>query len=79
MPQVELFGTAACPYTRELREELDWQGIDYIEHDVDADPAALRRMQELTGQLTVPVWVEDGKVKQVGWQGRGCVVRGPDQ
>ena len=28
------------------------------------------------GQRTVPVLVEDGKVIQVGWQGRGCVVAG---
>jgi glutaredoxin 3 len=26
------------------------------------------------GQRTVPVLVEDGKVVQVGWQGRGCLV-----
>ena len=26
------------------------------------------------GQRTVPVLVEDGKVVQVGWQGRGCIV-----
>jgi hypothetical protein len=24
--------------------------------------------------FTVPLLVEDGKVIQVGWQGRGCVV-----
>jgi glutaredoxin 3 len=24
--------------------------------------------------VTVPLLVEDGKVIQVGWQGRGCVV-----
>jgi hypothetical protein len=28
------------------------------------------------GQRTVPVLVEDGKVVQIGWQGRGCVVGG---
>ena len=26
---------------------------------------------------TVPVLVEDGKIVQIGWQGRGCVL-GPD-
>ena len=25
-------------------------------------------------RITVPLLVEDGKVIQVGWQGRGCVV-----
>jgi glutaredoxin 3 len=32
-------------------------------------------MRELAkGQRTVPILVEDGKVVQVGWQGRGCIV-----
>ena len=32
-------------------------------------------MREATGgQRTVPVLVEDGKVAQIGWQGRGCIV-----
>jgi hypothetical protein len=26
------------------------------------------------GQRTVPMLVEEGKVVEVGWQGRGCVV-----
>jgi glutaredoxin len=70
----ELFGSASCPFTRELRDWLDFKGRDFIEHDVDTDPDAFKRMQELTGgQRTVPVLVEDGKVVQVGWQGRGCV------
>ena len=32
-------------------------------------------MRELTGgQRMVPVLIEDGKLVQSGWQGRGCVV-----
>jgi glutaredoxin 3 len=34
----------------------------------------LIRMREASGQRTVPVLLEDGKVLQIGWQGRGCVV-----
>ena len=72
---LELYGTASCPYTQELRESLEWQGREFIEYDVEADPAALRRMLETTaGQRTVPVLVEDGNVVQIGWQGRGCIV-----
>jgi hypothetical protein len=26
------------------------------------------------GQRTVPILVDGGKVVQIGWQGRGCVV-----
>ena len=48
---------------------------DFVEYDVEADTAARRRMRELAaGQRTVPVLVEDGKVVQIGWQGRSCFV-----
>jgi glutaredoxin len=78
MVGVELFGTASCPFTQELRDWLDWKRCDFVEYDVEADLDALKRMQALTGgQRTVPVLVEDGKVVQIGWQGRGCVVK-PD-
>jgi glutaredoxin 3 len=76
MPVTELFGTASCPYTQELRDWLDFKRRDFTEYDVDADAEGLKRMHELTGgQRTVPVLVEDGKVVQIGWQGHGCVVQ----
>jgi glutaredoxin len=75
--KLELYGTASCPYTVEMREWLAWRRREFVEYDVEADPAALARMQVLAGgQRTVPVLVEDGRVIQVGWQGRGCVVGG---
>ena len=75
MPKIELYGTSSCPATQELRDWLDWKRRDYVEYDVESDGEALLRMQTLTnGQRMVPVLVEDGKVTQIGWQGRGCVV-----
>ena len=75
MAKTELYGSASCPYTRELREWLEWKGREFEEYDVEADLEAFRRMREATGgQRTVPVLLEDGKVVQIGWQGRGCVV-----
>jgi glutaredoxin len=80
MPRFELFGTSRCPYTQELRDWLDFKRHEFIEYDVEADPNSLKRMQTLTrGQRTVPVLVEDGKVVEIGWQGRGCVVRAHDE
>jgi glutaredoxin len=77
MPKFELFGTAGCPYTQEMREFLEWRGEEFIEYDVESDDAARARMLRLSnGQRTVPVLIEDGKVMQIGWQGRGCVVAG---
>jgi mycoredoxin len=75
--KIELFGAAGCPHTLEMREWLEFRGADFVEYDVEADRAARERMRALSGgQRTVPVLVEDGKVVQVGWQGRGCVVSG---
>ena len=76
--RLELFGAAGCPYTAELREQLLWDGGDFVEHDVERDPAAFARLLALTGgRQGVPVLVEDGRVKQIGWQGRTCAVSGP--
>ena len=77
MAQFELYGSGGCPYTAEMREWLEWRRQDFVEFDVDADPTARARMRALTGgQCTVPVLVEDDKVVQIGWQGRGCVIAG---
>jgi glutaredoxin len=71
----ELYGIAGCPQTEEMREWLEWRGCEFVEYDVESDKTAFERMYELTGgQRTVPVLVEDGRVAQVGWQGRGCIV-----
>jgi glutaredoxin len=73
--RLELYGTASCPYTQELREWLEWTRREFEEYDIEADPEARKRMHSLDGSLrTVPVLVEDGKVIQVGWRGHGCVV-----
>jgi glutaredoxin len=73
--KLELFGTARCPHTQEMREWLEWKRSAFVEYDVEADPAANERMRTLAaGQRSVPVLVEDGKVVQIGWQGRSCMV-----
>jgi glutaredoxin len=73
--KLELFGTARCPHTEEMRDWLEWKRSEFVEYDVEADPAARHRMREIAGgQRTVPILVEDGKVIQVGWQGRGCII-----
>lgn len=75
MAQLELYGTASCPYTQELREWLEWTRREFLEYDIEADPEARKRMHGIDSSVrTVPVLVEDGKVIQVGWRGHGCVV-----
>jgi len=75
--KLELYGAARCPYTSEMREWLECKRWDFVEYDVEVDPDARRRMRELSGgQRSVPILVEDGKVRQIGWQGRSCMVDG---
>ncbi|MBV9771163.1 MAG: glutaredoxin [Bryobacterales bacterium] len=57
-----------------MREWLEFSRREFVEFDVDTDAAAFNRLREATGQRTVPVLLENGKVVQIGWQGRGCVV-----
>ncbi|MGA9543808.1 MAG: glutaredoxin domain-containing protein [Candidatus Sulfotelmatobacter sp.] len=72
---LELYGTARCPHTSEMREWLEWKRSEFVEYDVEADLVARGRMRDIArGQRTVPVLVEDGKVVQVGWQGHGCII-----
>jgi glutaredoxin 3 len=74
---LELYGTTTCPYTAELREDLEFRGRDFVEYDVEADAAALGRMAALVGSggtAAVPVLIEDGRLLQVGYNGRSCCV-----
>jgi glutaredoxin len=75
MPNLELYGTASCPYTSEMREWLEWKRREFEEFDVELDEDARERMHSFSQPpYSVPLLVEDGKVIQVGWQGRACVV-----
>jgi mycoredoxin len=72
---LELYATKSCPYCTELREKLEWDGLEYLEYDVEDDEAARLRLLELAGtDAIVPVLVADGRVSQVGVGGRGCYV-----
>ncbi len=49
MPDLELFGTATCPFTRDMREWLEWKRRTFVEYDVEADAEALARLRALAG------------------------------
>ena len=75
MAKLELIGTARCPYTSEMRDWLEFRRREFVEYDVESDPEARERMRAVAnGQRNVPLLVEDGKVVEVGWQGRSCIV-----
>jgi glutaredoxin 3 len=72
---LELYGTRSCPYTAELRDELQWKGAAFVEFDVEQDDEAFRRLAALCGgACSVPVLVENGRVVQMGYGGRSCFV-----
>lgn len=72
---LELYMTRNCPYCAELREELEFDGRAFSEFDVEGDPSARARLIELSGAAAmVPVLVEDGRIVQIGMQGRGCYI-----
>ncbi len=75
MAMLELFGTTRCQHTQEMREWLEFRRCEFVEYDVERDASARERMRQLAGgQRNVPLLVEDGRVIQVGWQGRSCIV-----
>lgn len=75
MAKLELFGAARCPYTTEMREWLEFGRREFVEYDVEADDEACARLRSIApGVHTVPVLVEDGRILEVGFRGRGCMV-----
>jgi glutaredoxin 3 len=72
---LELYATRTCPFCAELREQLDFDGREYAEYDVEHDDGARARFFDLcNGNGIVPLLVEDGRVTEKGWHGRGCTV-----
>ena len=76
MATLELYGTPSCPYTRSCAS--GWSGRGATFRNMTSRPIPKRAPAcalSTAAVRTVPVLVEDGKVIQVGWQGRGCVLR----
>jgi mycoredoxin len=70
---LELYGTKSCPYTAQLRADLEWRGVEFVEYDVELDPRAYQRLLQLSGgDRMIPVLAEGDRVVQTGYEGRGC-------
>ena len=74
MPKFELSERQAVPTPG--RCGIGWNGTGGSTWNTTSSPIPKpgAGWQPYRGQRTVPVLVEDGKVVQIGWQGRGCVV-----
>jgi DNA-binding transcriptional ArsR family regulator/glutaredoxin len=69
----EIFTKPGCPYCRALKRKLEHDGTRYVEHDVQGDPQARRRMMDLNGgRREVPTIVMGDQV-MVGFHGTWTV------
>jgi len=67
--EVEIFVKPGCPYCSGLKRKLAHDRTPYVEHDVQNDPVALRRMLELNGgRRNVPT-IRRGDQVTVGFHG----------
>lgn len=67
----ELYVKDGCPYCEKQMAVLDRKGLEYKVHIVNSDPDALKKIREEYKANMVPVLVEDGEVKNIGFGGGG--------
>jgi len=67
-----MYTKPGCPYCAKARDWYNEQGIPFKEKNAQDNRAYRREMFSFSnGDPTVPVIVIDGKLKQIGWEGRG--------
>jgi len=66
---VELYQAEWCPYSHKVRQRLTELGIDFVAHQVPADPENRDAMRRAVGTDQIPVLVAD----------EGSVLRGDDE
>jgi glutaredoxin 3 len=69
---VIIYTKPGCPYCAKAREHYLQKGIPFEDRNAQ-DNLDFRKEMFLysDGDPTVPVIVENGKLQQIGWQGRG--------
>jgi len=69
---VTIYTKPGCPYCEKAREFYTERGIAFEDLNAQDDMALRKEMLSITnGDPTVPVIVENGRLKQIGWEGRG--------
>jgi glutaredoxin 3 len=70
--EVIIYTKPGCPYCQKAREHYTDRGVAFDDRNAQDNPAFRKEMLSFTdGDLTVPVIVENGQLKQIGWEGRG--------
>lgn len=69
---VIIYTKPGCPYCAKAREHYIQKGIQFDDRNAQDNLEYRRQMLAYSdGDPTVPVIVEDGHLKQIGWEGRG--------
>lgn len=64
---VLMFSTGWCPHCERARRFFRANGIQVVDRDIEADPAALQEMRRRTAQKGVPLIVVDGQQQPSGF------------
>jgi glutaredoxin 3 len=69
---VIIYTKPGCPYCAKAREHYTQHGIPYEDRNAQDNMDYRKEMLAFSdGDPTVPVIVENGQLKEIGWQGRG--------
>lgn len=68
---LEIYIKNGCPYCDKQLEVFKKKGLEFKIHNVSTDREALKRAREEFNADRVPVVVEDGLVKNIGFGGGG--------
>ncbi len=68
---LEVYVKDGCPYCEKQIDVLKRKEAEFKLHNVSKDPVAFKRAREEYGANKVPVVVEDGKLKSIGFGGGG--------
>jgi glutaredoxin 3 len=62
MPQIKVYTTTACSYCVRVKRLLDSRGLHYEEVDLTRDREGQIELAKLTGMMTFPQVVLDGRL-----------------
>jgi glutaredoxin 3 len=69
---VVIYTKPGCPYCEKARRHYTENGITFEDRNAQDNLAYRKEMFTYSeGDPTVPVIVENGVLKQIGWEGRG--------
>jgi glutaredoxin 3 len=70
--EVILYTKPGCPYCQKAREHYNSRGIAFEDRNAQDNLQYRKEMfAHNNNSPTVPTIIEDGKLKSVGWEGRG--------